>query len=280
MKNNKFVFIVVAALVMMLVPAAVSADAGPKPSITIRAVNMPDSECYMDLLVKSGYDGFENEELLTDEYNRDMVGILREYNDGGWRPGVANGLFMTFDDIKCEIEDGSCLKTFGYMPPDEFKIIVVDKAGNVTVSNAVERKMFDSTIDFDYETGEASERGMFPGILLQFLLTFLITFAVEAVIFIAFRFSFRKYWGLLTAVNLGTQLLLHAVIGLGMLAGGIFIALIFYVAAEFLVFVIEGFVYGLTLKQHPVGRRIGYALTANVISAVIGFILAIILALA
>ena len=39
-------------LIFLIIPAVVFADVGPKPSITVNAVNMPESECYMDLLVE------------------------------------------------------------------------------------------------------------------------------------------------------------------------------------------------------------------------------------
>jgi len=44
----------------------VYADAGPKPSITIKAKNMPDAICYIDLLV---YDSSSNvSERIKDKY--------------------------------------------------------------------------------------------------------------------------------------------------------------------------------------------------------------------
>ena len=256
-------------LVFIIIPSVVYADAGPKPSITVNAVNMPD-ECYMDLLVKVDSGGFKNEEFNSEEYSSLMVKALSEYDVEGWRAGVVNELFMTFDDVKCEIIDGNCTKSFGYHPPDVFKIIVVDKNGNTAVSNIIERKRFNSTVDFDYETGQASERSILPNIIWQFMVTFVLTLLVEAAVLLIFRFSFRRYWGLILGVNFVTQLLLHSLVGWGLIMGGGLIALIFFVIAEIAIFITEGIIYGFTLKEHKVIRRILYTLTANILSLIIG----------
>ena len=266
-------FLCLMLFVLIMIPSVVLADAGPKPSININAINMPDSMCYMDLLVEVSGAGEADPEFLEGEYDQNMVRSLSSYYSDGWGPTVVNKERIIFDDIRCKVLDGECFKQFGYMPPDRFKIIVVSEDGNIVVSNIVERKAFNSKVSFDYESGIAEENGVVSSILLQFLITFSLTLIIEGLILIAFRFSFRKYWLLVLLVNLLTQIVLTAAISLSMITAGIFLAILVYFLAEFLILITEGVIYGLTLKQHKPGRRILYALTANIVSFVVGFII-------
>jgi len=266
-------FLCLILFVLILIPSVVLADVGPKPSIKINATNMPDSMCYMDLLVEVSDAGEVALEFLESEYNQNMVRLLSSYYIDGWGPAVVNEERIMFDDIICKVSYGEGVKHFGYRPPDRFKIIVVSEDGNIVVSNIVERKAFDSTIDFDYESGVAEEREVVSSILLQFLITFSLTLLIEGLILIAFRFSFKKYWLLVLLVNLLTQIILTIAISLVMLAAGIFLAILVYFLAEFVIIFTEGVIYGFMLKQHKVGRRILYALTANIVSFVMGFII-------
>lgn len=270
-------FLAVLLLVLILIPTVVLADMGPKPSINIKAVNMPDSTCYIDLLVEVNNAGEVDPEFLEGEYNQNMVRLLSSYYIDGWGPAVVNDELVIFSDIKCEILFGECTKHFGYMPPDRFKIVVISEDGNIVVSNIVEKNTFDSTIDFDYKTGIASERKVFSSIFLQFLITCSLTLLIEGLILLAFKFSFKKYWLVVLLVNILTQILLTAAISISMLAAGLFGAIFAYLMAEFIIFIIEGVIFGVVLKQHKVGRRVLYALTANIMSFAFGLFILIII---
>ena len=266
-------FLCLILLLLIMIPSIVLADVGPKPSININAINMPDSISYMDLLVEVSDAGETDPEFLENEYNQNMVMILSSYYSEGWGPAVVNQERIIFDDIRCDVTDGECVKHFGYMPPDRFKIIVVSKNGDIVVSNIIKRKAFDSTIDFDYESGIAEEKEVASSILLQFLITFSLTLIIEGLILIAFRFSFKKYWLLVLLVNLLTQIILTMAISLAMLAAGFFLAILVYFLVEILILITESVIYGFTLKQHKTGRRVLYALSANIVSFIVGFII-------
>jgi len=260
-------------LVLLIIPAVVFADIGPKPSITINAVNMPESECYMDLLVEVSGPGEIDPEYLENEYNQRLIGTLSAYYSDGWGAAVVNEERIIFDDVKCKVTDGECCKGFGYMPPDRFKIIVVSTDGEIVVSNVIDRKAFNSIVEFDYEGGVAKEGKVMTSILLQFLITCSLTLLIEGMILVVFRFSFKKYWLVVLLVNLLTQILLAVAISSAMLVSGLAGAMFAFFIAEFLILIIEGVIYGVVLKQHKVGRRILYALTANIISFIAGFII-------
>lgn len=269
-------FLCLLLLVLILIPTVVLADVGPKPSITIRAINMPDSMCYMDLLVEVSNAGDIDDEFLESEYNQNMVKILSSYYQEGWGPAVVNKERIIFDDIRCKILDGECIKSFGYMPPDKFKIIIVSEDGSVIISNIIEKKAFNSTVDFNYETGIAKERKVLQSTLLQFLITFSLTLLIEGLILLAFKFSLKKYWLVVLLVNFLTQILLTVAISLSMLAAGLLGAIFAFFMAEFIILIIEGVIFGVVLKQHKVGRRVLYALTANIVSFIFGLIIVLV----
>jgi len=270
---KKMTLCILLLLVLFLMPMVVSADMGPKPSITINAINMPDGECYMDLLVEVDTPNDTDPEYLSSEYNQNMIQFLSSYHKDGWSAAVTNRENIIFNDMKCDVSDGKSVKYFGYRPPDRFKIIVVSSTGEYKVSNIIERKTFDSTVDFNFVTGEAREKSVLSVVFLQFLITCLLTLVIEGLILIAFRFSLKKYWLLVLIVNVFTQILLALAISVTMFAAGLFGAIFAYMLAEFLIFILEAAIYGVTLKQHKAGRRILYALTANIVSFVAGFVI-------
>lgn len=255
---------------MLVLPSVANADAGPKPSIRIEAVNMPDMECYMDLLVEVDNRSETEPDLLKDDYDQGMISILSSYSEGNWSAAVVNREYIIFDGIKCKVEDGNCTKSFGYMPPDRFKIIVVSEDGQIVTSNVIERESFDSIIDFDYKTGEASERPILPGFILKFLITLVATLLIEGLLFLVFKFGFKKYWGWVLGINVITQIALYAAIILGTSAAGVFLGILAYIFAEFLIFTGETIAYAFILKSKPIGLRITYAISANLLSMVIG----------
>lgn len=270
---KKLIIILMVFCIILLIPTIAFADVGPKPNIKIEAINMPDEICYMDLLVEVKTKDDTYEEFLTDEYDQEMISILSSYDVGGWSAAIVNREYIVFDDIRCKIDQGLCTMNFGYMPPDTFKIIVVTKSGEIRTSNVIETKAFDSTIDYDYDTGIASERSVVSEYLPNFFVTLFLTLLIEGSLFLAFRFGFKKYWGLVLGVNIVTQIVLHAAILFGMLTGGIFFAVILYILAEVVIIVGETIVYAFLLKTKPVLARVGYAITANLLSLFAGVII-------
>ncbi len=110
MKKLSILFIY-ACFLMMLFPIEASADTGPKPSITIYVENIPDSECYLDLLVDyPAVDICENiSESEIRNYDQKLIGMLREYEVDGWRPAMVTGTMPPlYGDIECEVTDGKC----------------------------------------------------------------------------------------------------------------------------------------------------------------------------
>ncbi|MFO7611313.1 MAG: hypothetical protein R6W99_02340 [Clostridia bacterium] len=276
MKKILFSILVISVLCLML-PAAVLADAGPKPSITVKAVNMPNALSYMDILVTEKSERDDSRYFDEQEYNQNLIRRLKAFSEDGWYTTMTYEDSLIFGGIHCNVTtDGTTTMRYSYRPPDRYRIIVVTEDGGTVVSNTIERRSFDSTVYFDYATGEAREKAVLPSLIIQFITTCLLTLLVEGLVLLLFRFTLKKSLVPFLVINIVTQLLLAAVVMSGMMLMGAFGALIFYVLAEFVIFILECVLFAVILKEHTVGRRIAFAAVANILSFIAGFIMILI----
>lgn len=253
----------------------VYADAGPKPSITIIGKNMPDNLCYMDLLVETNSSGFDIR-FADSKYNQKLVDKLKNYHDGKMRSLLVNSCSHTFGDIICYVKNGECNLQFSYMVPDKFKIIVVSEDGSIKVSNLIERKAYDTIINFDYKSSKAYEMPLIIAYIFPLLLTCFITLMTEGMILILFRFNIKENLKAFILINIITQVFLYIMISIGMYILGILSATLFYLLAEIFIFIIEAILYSKLLNNHSKLRRIICSITSNFasfITATLFFIL-------
>lgn len=251
------------------------ADVGPKPSLDIIGINMPDEVCYMDLLINDPVDDAYKNIDNVNEYDVDMINLLLDYESDGWRLAMVNGTTVPLHgDIICDIKNGKCDMNFSYVGvPDQFKIIVVTKSNEVVVSNMVQRKAFQSKVYFDYKTATAHESSIILLYLQQFMMTFIATLIIEGLILLAFGFSLKKNYKAFIMINLITQLLLTFVVISNMLSKGTLTALIIYFPFEIVILLIEVKLFSRFLLEHKKWRRIAYAVTANLLSFIFGVII-------
>lgn len=82
--------------VLMLFATNVSADMGPKPSITINTNGTVGEKYYLDLLVDydSEYKNLSEEDIS--ELDPEMYKALSEYTDGTWYPAIATERTLLF----------------------------------------------------------------------------------------------------------------------------------------------------------------------------------------
>jgi hypothetical protein len=246
------------------------ADAGPKPSITVIAKNMPEDLSYMDLLVDYECEGVDGRFLDSEVYDRELVSRLAAYDKNGWNPVTICEGGPVFGDIECVVEAGNCTMHYGYMVPDRFKIMVVSKNGDTVVSNVIDRKLFESRVLFDYETGQAKEKAVMPSVAGQFAMSLPLTLILEGVVLLLFGFSIRRNWVVFLAMNTFTQIILAAAVTIGMLLMGLFGAYLAYVLSEIVILILEGVVFGLALKEYKFARRVIFSITANIVSFAAG----------
>lgn len=271
MKRLAAVILMVFSIVFLL-PFIAYADIGPKPSIKLIVLNPPEDEYYLDLLIdsekKNSYTNIDED----DELDEDMLNILKEYNENGWRPALVTGTNVPlFGNLTGEKEGDTMVHKFSYLgTPKRFKVILVEKSGKVTVSEDIERKAFESTVYYDYATNEIWESSATLSYIKQFIMTFTATIIVEGIILILFRFSIRKNWKPFVMVNLFTQILLTLIVFSAMYFAGSMAAFLLYIPFEIVILIIESKLFKKYLQEYSIRRRIFYAITANVVSFMLG----------
>lgn len=256
-------------------PTIANADVGPKPTLKINAKNMPNTTCYLDLLVN--YPPKRVQQNITDfqKYKPKILNKLKQYNVNGWRPALVTGTMPPlFGDILCDIKDGECINEFSYLGvPDQFKIIVVSEDGKIVISNEIRRIAFNSEVYFDYRTGKATEKSPINAYIFQFISTCTLTLIIEVIILLIFGFNLGQNWKPFIAINFLTQILLTLIVFSAMYKEGTLLAMILYVPFELVIVIIEAFLFAKYLKQHSQKRRVIFSITANIASFIAGILL-------
>lgn len=309
MKKSVKLSLAAILLAVMTLAAALtaSADIGPKPTAWIKLENAPETY-YIDLLVN--YDGqcrniYEEEETTLDPV---MFGVLKNFHlsddTGDWYCALSHGTHIPlFGSVVPGNDDESRFSYFGL--PNEFRIIIVTPDGKTRVSPVVKMSLYQQHFTVDYGTmntdspdnvtigekdnditvkekddgktieGEltitSDEPSVVRSYVLQFLITCSLTLVIEMLWLFIFRMNFKKHWYKLVTVNVVTQLALTAALASLFVNSGhgglTFIVVFFY---EFVVTVVETAAYALWLRGEKMWKRVVYAVSANVLSAVAG----------
>ncbi len=257
----------------LAIPAKANADVGPKPSLKVIVKNPPKCEYYLDLLVdyesKYSYENVKRDEVKYP----DMYDMLKNYRGNGWRPALVTGtkvpLFGNLEGIR---KGEEMVHEFSYVGvPDKFKVIIVTEDKDIIVSkNAVERKTFRSTAYFDCNTRRLSQDSVVLAYIVQFIVTCTATLIIEGLVLILFGFNIKQNWKPFLLINVFTQLMFTASVFKVMYTSGVIAALLTYVPFELLILAVEATLFSKYLVQHSKQRRIAYAITANIISFVLG----------
>lgn len=256
----------------LLIPTAY-ADIGPKPEVSITVVNAPEGELYLDLLTEgtAAESPYPND---FDKYDPTILDNLRSLEGDGWvlayTTGVANRA-PVFGDVRPQ-ENGTW--RYSYLGlPDTFRVAAATAEEAKAVETPYTRN-FVGNIVYDWETNTVRDATPAPLRFLARLATTLIpTLAVEGLIFFLFGFRERRSWIVFLAVNAATQLALHLIFAWNIPIAGthpLFYAIVF-VPSELVICAVEAVAYGWLLKEHDRHQRVGYAILANVISAVLGY---------
>jgi hypothetical protein len=243
---------------------------GPKPKITIRVANPPKEEYYLDLLVKDDgtYDNLKEDRA---GYDQTKLALLEAFYSDGWHPGLTKGtrapLFGKLTGIK---ESENRIHIFSYMGvPDDFKLILVTPDNQIIVSEEIHKNAFDFTLDYDYLTGNIRIEKLPDSYFKQYLSTCIPTLLLEGIVLILFGFSLKKNWKPFVGINVLTQIFLTAAASVFITEGQVTGYLVI-IPVEVLIVLVEMLAFSKLLTQHSKLRRIGFAITANLFSFLIG----------
>ncbi len=263
--------------VLMLFAVNASADMGPKPSITINTGGTVGEKYYLDLLVdyNSEYKNLSEEEIAA--LDPEMYKTLSEYTDGTWYPAIAHGTNAPLFGTVVPDDDGTSRFIY-FGTPDRFKVIIVTESGTVKVSDVVEKTVYQQSFALDFsDMTVTTDQSPAKSYFLQFVKTFIPTVIIEVLLLWAFRLPMKKYIVPVLIVNFVTQLGLAAVL-VWCERTSYLTAIPALIGAEILVMTIEAIAYIIIMKKERLWKRIVYAVTANLASALIGELLMAIIA--
>ena len=268
-------------LVMMVFPIAfafpVFADMGPKPEVTVRVENPPEGLYYLDLLVpyQDDYPNLTEEERAAAD--PELLKGLASLEDEGWYPALSGGTHIPLSGSLTGEPDGEeMVHAFGYAPPDSFRIILASEEGTV-VSDVVETHVFRSTVRFDAQTGETSQRSWWLAYPFQYFTTLIPTLIIEGIVFLLFGFSLKRHWVFFLILNMSTQLLMYYIIWCADKVGAPVVGFFYFlymIPLEIFITIIEAVAYARCPLGKSGKRRVLCAAAANAASCFAGFFLA------
>ena len=296
MKRASLRAFVCALLASLALTTFAFADSGPKPQLTVRVENAPQEPYYLDLLAKGDWDAEDGNRIdgidwnydgKEDTLDPDLLALLRDNVPAGWHACVAQGTTGApmWGELYAEGTDasGNALHWFGYVGvPSTYRIILVTESGKVWVSDILNRRVLQSSVTVNWSDDTSavtvSVPSTIPGYLLQFVATLVPTLLIEGIILLLFQYSWKQNWKAFLLVNLITQGLLAIASSVYAIQSGpnMFSYLIFFLPAELFILIAEAYLYagrGM-LKGHSKKRAAAYAVTANLISAILGYYLA------
>ncbi len=261
-------------LVLFACRKNVSADMTPKPSIDLKVLNAPKSDFYIAVLGRYGDALNTDSELKIDgEVNEESsMEYLESFSYEGWtfHKNPLNGTFSASND-------NDEYHFYYYEVPKDFRVIIITSTGEVYLSPSYSKKEFNAKCTYDFATGEITEEieGRDVNRFLIIVSCLIATLIVEMLVFLIFRFPLKKG-------NIISILLINLLTNppLNFLVLQFSVLFVYVPAFEVAIIVFESLMYFLLLRNKE-GKKtpmsIFYGVCANIASAVIGFILMIII---
>ena len=214
MKRASLRAFVCALLASLALTTAALADFGPKPQLTVRVENAPQELYYLDLLAEGDWDAEDtdsNDGIERSYYGKedtldpDLLALLRENVPEGWHACVAQGTTGApiYGELYAESTDasGNDLHIFAYHGvPSTYRIILVTQSGKVWLSEALERRVLQSSVTVhwadDTENTTVTVPSTVTGYLLHFVAPLVPTLLIEGLLlrFCLSMCSRRGFW--------------------------------------------------------------------------------------
>ena len=272
----KKLFLLFTVLFLSICTRPVSADMGPKPSVTISFQNAPDHPYYVTLLSTQEFYGpwgpLSEEEIANQE--EELRPAYEAFQDYAER----NGLYFLNYVQECSENDQF---KWSYYPPETFRIAVYDAVSKtLKVSDTCKREAFYTYYNVDLNTGELlpeNDPHLSP-YLLSFALRMILTIMIEVFIALLFGYKEKKEIKTIIIANIVTQLLLNVIMLFLDYYSGMLVWLFVFPALELGVFLTELLVYLFLFKNHKKLKTFFYTLIANGLTFLLGLYLAVVTA--
>ena len=283
MKRVLFVLLAISCLTV-----SAFADMGPKPQLIVRVENAPEELYYLDLLEEgelhsrpSGRDSlnWSYSDAQIAALDQDLLNALRSAVPDGWHACTSQGVdgAPMWGDLYPERydENGDPLHVFGYHGvPSSYRIFMVTKDGESFLSGTMERQVLQGSVTVDWAEKTVSRPAVWFAYMMQFLCTFLPTLLVEGALLLLFRLGCsRRNRRIFLLLNLASQGALTAWFAYFAVHDGVnFIYYLLFIPAEIIIAAAETAIYETKLEGSK-QRKILYGLTANCVSACLGYFL-------
>lgn len=276
MKKRRIILLLLLfCLLVFISPTPASADMGPKDKLTVYVENPPTEEYYLDLLTQdiNKYNNIKDD--VRKGLNEHMISLLYNYEADGWKPALTEGTKMPMrGNLIGEPYDNGFIHTFGYHGvPDTYRIIIVTENGKVSVSDIYTRKALQSSVTYDYATGQVKIPSTSVSYLVQFLTTCIPTLIIEGIILILFKFKFKENYKVFLVVNILTQIALTIILGTTLIKYGSLAAYFIQFPTELIILIVESSLFYKFLKGKSPKQNIIYGFVANLSSWTMGYFL-------
>ena len=264
--KKRILLLLFAGIIIFLPYNMVKADMGPKPSITIKLVNMDTTDYLIDLLV---YDTKDSEYMKEADYRggdltNNEIKKLHKINYNNWISASTRRLI--FSDCK---GNNKFKHVFSYLGvPKTYKIVIINnKNGNMRVSKTFHRTELNSNIELNVKSMKIIKRIELGTTLKTILIALIITLVVEIIIAYLMRIKQIK---IIIIVNLLTNIILQL-----LLCVTPFSYLTSFLVLELFVILSEYLLYRKYLNNINNKKILVYTIVANVISLSLTIILPI-----
>jgi hypothetical protein len=270
---RKIITLLFCGLILFGITTNVHADMGPKPELKITVTHAPNEVYYLDLLVDSEY--LINDPIDNSQYNPTMIEQLKSLEDEGWYPALVNGTSMRMHgELEGSLTGGKMIHQFGYHLPDRFRIIMVTASGKLTVSEVLTLESFYTALSFNATNGEITKPSLIVLYAIQITSTLIPTLILEFLILLLFKLYSKRNLIVFLIMNIITQLFLTFTVNTTLIKTGLLGAVFVLLLVEGVIWIFEILVvWKLFDKQRKTGVRIAYALVANILSFILGFVL-------
>ena len=261
----------------------VNADIGAKPSISITIENGPD-EYFVALLEKRDY-GIENTvetstdvkvENVTEE---SVYNFLKSFRYDGYlffESPVGSNVKKSDKN-----ENPEEIYHFTYMVPSDFRVILIDKDGNLYLSESHTKKEFKAICTYDVATSSIVEEEGKSRIIsiITIIICFILTLVIEFLILIAFRYPLIKRNVLVFLLTNALTNIPYNIFLISTVSRIDVMLILINFFAEIIITLIETLVYCFTLvnreKEVKYGKNILYGILANIASSILGSVVII-----
>lgn len=293
MKQNRFLSLCFAILLLFAMTVPVSADMGPKPSVVVDFSGLPQGACWATLMSTKHTTG-PHWSIIREDENGCRVqveGTYRYIEEGDTDEKVWDAFHalelsdpeLYFLQIYREVTGGQRY-TWGYFPPDEFKIALYfpEIDAMAVTDDFYDQYAFDSYYAVDLSGVELVPGTMVSGLNavvsydytkepVSLLIRVVLTVTIELLIAVwLFKLNEKRQRKLILYVNILTQLLLNLVLSVYVYYKGP-VPLLVYALFELLVFAAEGAAYYKKLSGKPdFELAASYSFAANLISFALG----------